>query len=261
MKNTLISALKAAGDIHLQYFDKPLKITEKESISSVVTEVDIKSEKKIIEIIQSDFPNHNILSEECGFIDQKSNYSWIIDPIDGTSNYAAGIPWFGVLIALMENEKPVLGGAYLPVQDQLYFAELGKGATLNEAPIHVTQSPLKDCLFTFATDCTDDQKLLNKGLEIYQYIVMHSRNMRVTNSLLDFLFVAEGKTGGCINLFTKIWDIAPVELILSEADGLFANLSSEELIFKVDENAMHKNYSVIATTEKIFGEFWPLLKG
>ena len=131
MKNLLISALKASGDTLLEYFDKPLEIKQKESQSSIVTEADLESEKIIIGLIRNVYPAHNIISEEAGFINNNSEYTWIIDPLDGTSNFASGIPWFGVLITLFERNTPVMAGAYLPVQNILYFAEAGKGAYRN----------------------------------------------------------------------------------------------------------------------------------
>jgi myo-inositol-1(or 4)-monophosphatase len=223
----------------------------KESISSVVTEVDIKSEKKIIEIISSAYPMHNILSEECAYINNQSNYTWVIDPIDGTSNFAAGIPWFGVLIALLENGNPVMAGAYLPVSGDLYFAELGKGSFLNDASIILSDKDLSKVLFAFSTDYTNDDKLLVKSSELYKYLVQHVRNIRCTNSLVDFLMVAEGKLGGCLNLYTKIWDIAATYLIIKEAGGEFKNLDFSNIKFELNPRLLFKNYPVIAGNQSV----------
>src|SRR4030042_6478951 len=115
MKNLLISALKVSGKTLLGYFNKPLKTKQKESQSSIVTEADIESENVIINLIKARFPGHNIISEESGFTDNKSEFTWVIDPLDGTSNFASGIPWFGILIALFKHNTPVAAGAYLPV--------------------------------------------------------------------------------------------------------------------------------------------------
>ena len=98
MKDLLVSALKAPGEILLEYFHKPITAKQKESQSSIITEADIKSEAIIIKLIRDRFPEHNIISEERGSINNTSEYTWIIDPLDGTSNFAAGIPWFGILI-------------------------------------------------------------------------------------------------------------------------------------------------------------------
>jgi myo-inositol-1(or 4)-monophosphatase len=251
MKSVLIDALNHAGQIQMENFGKLLNEDVKESISSIVTEVDIKCEKKIIEIISSAFPNHNILSEECGFIDNHSIYTWIVDPIDGTSNFAAGIPWFGILIALLEHENPVMSGAYLPVSGDLYFAEKGKGSYLNNVLIQLSNKELNKVLFAFSTDYTNDDKLLIKSVQMYRYLVQHVRNIRCTNSLVDFLLVAEGKLGGCLNMFTKIWDIAATYLIIKEAGGEFKNLDFSEIKFELKPGLLLKNYSVIAGNQSV----------
>lgn len=229
MKETLISALKASGEELLKYFEKPLEAKIKESQSSIVTEADMKSNSLIIDIIGSKYPSHNILSEESGFTDKNSKYTWVIDPLDGTSNFASSLPWFGVLIALYENNIPVMGGAYLPVNDILYFAEKGKGAFRNGEVIKMKEKGMIESLITFAVDYTDDEPFLNRCIAIYKSVVKGSRNIRCTNSLVDFLYVAEGKFGGCINLFTRVWDIAALGLIISEAGGELTDIDGKKI--------------------------------
>ncbi len=128
MKETLIEALNSAGKELLTHFGKNIDFKVKESQSSIVTQADLKSDALISALIRKRFPTHNIVSEESGFSNMKSKYTWVIDPLDGTSNFASAIPWFGVLIALFEENIPVMGGAYLPVPDQMYIAEKGKGS-------------------------------------------------------------------------------------------------------------------------------------
>jgi myo-inositol-1(or 4)-monophosphatase len=111
LKNTLIEALKGSGKLLLKYFDTPLETKRKESQSSIVTEADFKSESVILKIIEQNHPSHNIISEESGFRNRHSEFTWIIDPLDGTSNFVSGIPWFGVLISLFRDNSPIMGGA------------------------------------------------------------------------------------------------------------------------------------------------------
>ena len=245
MQSLLISALKISGKALLDYFNGPIEIQQKESQSSIVTEADIESEKIIMNLIKEKFPSHNIISEESGFINNNSEYTWIIDPLDGTSNFACGIPWFGVLISLLKNDIPVMGGAYLPVQDLLYFAEAGKGAFRNgEALPLLKNKPLRDSLFSFCVDYTEDTEFLNRGMEIYKHIVKSSRNIRSTNSLIDFIYVAEGKFGGVINLYTKVWDISGPGLIISEAGGIMKNIDGNDIEYSVREELIQENFSV-----------------
>lgn len=252
MKNLLVSALKISGETLLQYFHKPMSTTQKESQSSIVTEADIESERKIINLIQKKFPDHNIISEERGFINHNSEYTWIIDPLDGTSNFASGIPWFGVLITLFKENLPIIGGAYLPVQDKLYFAESGKGAFRNEEQLpKLNNKELKDSLFAFCVDYTEDEAFLDKGINILKKIVKGSRNIRSTNSLIDFIYVIEGKFGGVLNLYTKIWDISGLGLIISELGGVIKNIDGNKIKFSLGEGISEENFPVIAGTERI----------
>jgi myo-inositol-1(or 4)-monophosphatase len=254
MKELLISALKAAGRIQKENFKKTLFIEQKESISSIVTQVDLLCDKAITDMISQKYPDHNLLSEECGLVNINSKYTWVIDPLDGTSNYAAGIPWFGVLIALFEKDLPVLAGAYLPMDDKLYIAENGKGAFVNNEKLIMPDSVLRNSLTGFAIDYTEDPALFEYGMDIYRFLMKNSRNIRCTNSLIDFLMVAEGKLGVTVNLFTKVWDIAASWLIIKEAGGSLCLLMENELVFDLSENGIAKNYPVIAGTLPIMAE-------
>lgn len=248
----MISALKVSGETLLKYFNHPVKSIQKESQSSIVTEADIESETLIIRLIRESCPEHNIISEECGFINNNSNYTWIIDPLDGTSNFASNIPWFGVLISLFKGNTPVMGGAYLPVPDILYFAEAGKGAFKNgESLPELSSKELKDSLFAFCVDYTEDIAFLNHGMEIYKYIVKGSRNIRSTNSLIDFLYVAEGKFGGVLNLYTKVWDIAALGLIIAEAGGIMKNIDGRDIQFSLKEEIVEENFPIVAGSSQI----------
>jgi myo-inositol-1(or 4)-monophosphatase len=247
MRDTLIAALKTSGKILLEFFDTQLDVTQKESQSSIVTLADFKSDSVITDIILSKFPGHNLISEETGFTNNHSEYTWIIDPMDGTSNFASGIPWFGVLITLFQKDIPVMGGAYLPVQDFLYFAEKGEGAFKNGLRLpSIKKTRLQDSLIAFCVDYTEDSVLLDQEMEIYKQIVLNSRNIRSTNSLIDFIFVAEGKFGGVLNFNTKVWDIAGLGLIISETGGWMKYIDGSDIQFTINAELIHKNFVVMA---------------
>ncbi|NMC38379.1 MAG: inositol monophosphatase [Bacteroidales bacterium] len=255
MKQTLVDCLKASGRLLLKNLGLELQLSIKESQSSIVTSADYRSDDLIVDTIRKRYPSHNIISEESGFIDCGSVFTWVIDPLDGTSNFASALPWFGVLITLFENNTPVMGGAYLPVSDTLYFAERGKGVTRNgEKIIMKRQNDLKNSLFAFSVDFTDDDELFGKCIDIYKNVVKNSRSIRSTNSLVDFLSVAEGKFGGCINLFTKIWDISGLGLIITEAGGLIMNIDGNDIQFRLDSSGNEQNYAVMAGSPIIIDE-------
>jgi myo-inositol-1(or 4)-monophosphatase len=255
MKNTLIEALKISGTELVKYFGENIDFETKESQSSIVTQADLKSDSLIVTFIEKKFPFHNIISEESGYRNKNSKYTWVIDPLDGTSNFASAVPWFGTLITLFEKNMPIMAGAYLPIQDLLYFAEKGKGSSKNKAPFSIGKSQdLKNSLITFSVDFTDDVKVLDRSICIYKNLVKAARNIRSTNSLVDFLYVAEGKFGGCINLFTKVWDISGLGLIISEAGGVMKNINGDDIEFTINEKIISENFSVIVGSEEIIEE-------
>ncbi len=255
MKRTLIECLFASGEYLLKNFGQEIKSNIKESQSSIVTSADYRSDDLIAGKIIKKYPTHNIISEESGFVDNNSDFTWVIDPLDGTSNYASAVPWFGVLITLFKNSDPFMAGAYLPVSNVIYFAELGKGALRNNEPIKIKeQKSLKNSLFAFSVDYTDDEELLTKCLNIYKNVVKSSRSIRSTNSLVDFLMVAEGKFGGCINLFTRIWDISGLGLIITEAGGEIKDIDGNDIHFILDKGASVRNYAVMAGSPNIMEE-------
>jgi myo-inositol-1(or 4)-monophosphatase len=255
MKKTLIKVIKIAGKELLEAFGSQIESTQKESISSIVTQVDIKTDALITGMLAERFPSHNILSEEGGFNDKNSKYTWVIDPLDGTSNFASAIPWFGVLITLFEQQEAVLAGAYLPFSDSLYIAEKGKGATKNGSLFVMDENKtLKNSLVAFATDYSDNISELNNSLAVYRRLLQQARNVRATNSLIDFLFTAEGKFGACINLCTRIWDISGLSLIIAEAGGEMRFADGSELKFLLNKEAVNQNYPVIAGCKSIIGE-------
>src|SRR6476660_6037556 len=138
LKNTLLQAVQAAASEILRFNDLDIKISNKEGINNLVTEVDHASEKAIIDVIRKNFPDHYILSEEAGEIVQDSTYKWIIDPIDGTVNFAHHIPICCISIGLEVDKKMVLGAVYNPFLNEFFIAEKGKGATLNDKTIQVS---------------------------------------------------------------------------------------------------------------------------
>src|ERR1700735_902621 len=122
LKSTLIKATEAGAKVMQQFFHGEFKISNKEGINNLVTEADHASEKAIFDVIKNDFPDHFLLSEEAGEIIMDSNYKWIIDPIDGTVNFAHGIPICCVSIGVEQNGKMILGAVYNPFINEFYFA-------------------------------------------------------------------------------------------------------------------------------------------
>jgi myo-inositol-1(or 4)-monophosphatase len=247
-KDILLTALKKGGDILMDHLGRTSEVKVKESISSVVTEADLASERAILEILQGGSETCNIISEECGYLDHGSGFTWVVDPLDGTSNFAAGLPWFGVIIALFEKEVPVLGGMYLPVEKQLYLSEEGCGATRNGEPIKPTQSrDLSQHLLSYSFDFSDVPGKTEAEMEILRRLSRKARNVRSTNSLVDFCYVADGKLGAALNQTTRIWDIAVPWLLIREGGGTVSDIKGKEINFNLSPKAIDHNYTILAS--------------
>jgi len=261
MKDTLIRVLNGAGDIQRRKFRKALQVSIKKADNSVVTEVDTACEQLIFDTIRQAFPEHNLLGEESGFVDNGSGYTWIVDPLDGTSNFAAGIPWFGILIALLEKDTPVMAGSLLPLENSLCFAARGEGTWINGKRITLPVKELSSSLVAFSMDYTEDERLLAMGMTYYRFFLHHARNIRSTNSLIDFQYVTEGKLGACVNFFTRIWDIAASWLFLKESGGLMVGPDGKEVRFDLSQEGIRKTYPVIAGSPGILEQMGPLFTG
>ena len=260
MKELLHKALHEAGNILLGYSGKINEYTIKESQSSIVTKADIESELKIIEIILEQFPDHNTLGEETGFQNRNSEFTWVIDPLDGTSNFAAGIPWFGVIICVLKNDIPFIAGCFLPVQNEIYFAEKGKGATRNGEKIKVsTETELKNILAAYSLDYSDEPGKTEREAKVIQQVVSRIRNLRSTNCIIDLCYTADGKLGACMNQTTKIWDIAGPGLIIEEAGGKVTDIQGNRFDFSLSETNYDRNFTIVGSNNVLHSELIKIL--
>jgi len=220
MKNTLLRAIHEAGKILVGNFNGDFKIESKDIISNLVTEVDKKSEAKIIEVIKAEFPSDHILSEEIGAIDSSSDTKWIIDPIDGTINYAHAIPICCVSIGVEKAGEIVMGAIYNPFGNELFFAEKEKGAFLNDIKISVSKESLlaKSLLVTGFPYNTGNNP--NRPVDVFAAIVNKDIPVRrLGSAALDICWTACGRFDGFWEYNLNAWDVAAGYLILLEAGG------------------------------------------
>jgi myo-inositol-1(or 4)-monophosphatase len=220
LKQVLYEAANAAGAIIKEYSNKNFTISSKEGLNNLVTEVDHKSEEVIFEIIKKHFPEHDILSEESGELIQDSKYKWIIDPIDGTVNYANRIPLCCVSIGLEISGKIQMGAVFNPFLNEFFFAERDKGATLNDATIHVSnRNSLKhSCLVTGFPYTYLDME--NGPLEVFSKLIRKGIPVRrLGSAAMDLCWVAAGRFDGFYEHKLNAWDSAAGYLIVEEAGG------------------------------------------
>lgn len=227
-KSVLLEAAHEAGKIMMEYFQGSFTIASKEGINNLVTEVDTKAETRIIEIIKSNFPDHSIISEEVGSLDMASDYNWVIDPIDGTVNFAHGIPICCVSIGLTHNGKPVLGAVYNPMMNELFFAEKGKGATLNNRKISVSVKS------NFETACLVTgfpykwPQAAEHPIKVFERFVLQGLPVRrLGSAAIDLCWVACGRFDGFWEYNLSPWDIAAGYLIVEEAGGRITNFDGD----------------------------------
>ncbi len=248
----LEAATRKGGRVLMEQYGKVSGVKVKESISSIVTDADIASEGAIIEILDKTPFLCNIISEETGYINRNARYTWVVDPLDGTSNFAAGLPWFGIIIALLEDGIPLLGSMYLPVEDHLYYAEKGKGVWKNNQIIKTTGSDvLEDQLIAYSFDFSDDPGKTSREMALLKRLSTRVRNTRSTNSLIDLCYTADGRLGGAINQTTKIWDIAGSSLIITEAGGIVTDITGKEIQFDLSPDSVSRNYTIVAAGKGI----------
>ncbi|OGC09004.1 hypothetical protein A3J90_03075 [candidate division WOR-1 bacterium RIFOXYC2_FULL_37_10] len=214
-----------AGRMLLNNFEKKIKVSTKKD-GSLVTQFDIKAEKIIINSIKKYFPDDNILSEECGHDLLTSEFTWIIDPIDGTHNYIRGITSFGTSIAVKYKEEIIIGVIYMPVEKELYTAKKGKGAFKNGKKIRVSDKPLEESTMIYDSTIKLNQNEMLKGLNKLADKVF---NIRMFGSTVRSLtYVAEGKAEMEIEFNDKIWDFAAGALLVKEAGGVFTDFIGKE---------------------------------
>jgi len=229
LKSVLVEAANAAGAIIQSYFQGTFQIHAKDSINNLVTEVDQHSEAKIIEIIRSHYPDHTIISEEVGEMIQDSPYQWIIDPIDGTVNFAHGIPICCVSIGVRYNGKMLMGVVYNPMMNEFFFAERDRGAFLNDKPIRVSQKADFEtaCLVTGFPYKWPETK--EHPIEVFERFIRQGLPVRrLGSAAIDLCWVACGRFDGFWEYNLNSWDVAAGYLILREAGGKVTNFDGSD---------------------------------
>ncbi len=212
--------VKHIGKYQLDNLDKDISVQKKSSAIDLVSEIDKNSEEMIIEWINSNFSDHNILAEEQGTTNKGSEYTWVIDPLDGTTNYIHGFPLFSISIALMKEDKPILGLIYAPYLDELYYAIENKGAYLNGKKIFVSkEEALMDSLLVtgFPYDFKNNKY---DNIDVFKSLILKSRGIRrIGSAAYDLAAVAAGRFDGFWEFKLNPWDVKAGVVIIKEAGG------------------------------------------
>ncbi len=228
LKSVLIETIRLGGAVIKSNFNTDYKVYSKDTINNLVTEIDEKAESVIINNIKKYYPEHQILSEEIGTMLGGAEYKWIIDPIDGTVNFVHGIPICCVSIGVEKNGQLIYGAVYNPMLEELFFAEKGNGALLNDRPIEVSSKDEieSSCLVTgFPYRWADVE---HDPVQVFETFIRQGLPVRrLGSAAIDLCWVACGRFDGFWEYNLNPWDIAAGYLIIEEAGGKVTNFSGE----------------------------------
>jgi myo-inositol-1(or 4)-monophosphatase len=247
MLNIAVRAARSAGNIIVRNLDRVDTLTvHTKDRNDFVSEVDRQAEQEIIGILRKAYPGHGVLAEESGSQDG-NDYLWIIDPLDGTTNYLHGFPQFAVSIALQYKGRIEQGVVYDPLRQELFTASRGAGATLNDRRIRVTSRRSLDGALLGTGFPFKAQQHLDAYLDMFRALFPKTAGIRRPGSAaLDLAYVAAGRLDGFWEIGLNIWDMAAGVLLIQEAGGLSSDfLGGHEYL---------KNGNLVAGNPKVFAE-------
>ncbi len=222
-----IRAAREAGEILRDYADRGFQIESKGRID-LVTEADLASEKHITSLIRGHFPSHHILAEETGGTAHSAladDYYWIIDPLDGTTNFSHGFPCYAVSIGVEHDGQPVVGVIYDPTRDELFAAERGAGATCNGKQIRVSTIDRLEKALVVSGFPYDVRERMDEYLPAWREFLKHSQGVRrLGSAALDMTCVATGRMDGFWEHGLHAWDTAAGWMLIEEAGGRVTKL-------------------------------------
>ena len=246
-------AAEEAGNILMEHVNEERELKYKEGRANIVTDVDVLAEKRIIALIQNEYPGHNILSEEASAITNDSEYTWVIDPLDGTNNYVHGIPFYCVAIALTDSSDVLQGVIYDPWRSELFAAQKGGRAWLNGEPISVSErTSLEGCFVgcDMGYDAQAGAGILDGVRDSWPQIC----GVRIMGSAaLGLAYVACGRLDLYVHPYLYPWDLASGILLVREAGGKVTNWQ--------DVPATAYDRQILAGNEKLHHQFLKLMRG
>ena len=225
IKDTAIEAARAAGAILQERARLGFRIEHKNAVN-LVTDADTQAEQAIIERIREAHPEHQILAEEQGIVVQNdSPYKWVIDPLDGTTNFAHGFPTYCVSIGVEYQRACILGVVFDPTRQELFVGETGGGAFLNDQPIRVSQTASLNAALVVTGFGYDIRETSNNNLDYFARFALRAQGVRrMGAAALDLCYVASGRLDGYWELKLHPWDTAAGVVILEEAGGQVTDL-------------------------------------
>lgn len=226
MIDDIIEAAKAGGEKIKEYFGQTLELEQKSAIADFRTKADVDSERAILKILTERYPDYNIFSEEIGRVEKNSDYTFVIDPLDGTNNFSLGIPNFTVSIGLLKNDVCIAGVIYVPILDLIYSAEEGKGAYCNSKLITTNRETSSENLAISYT-CGYTTPLQFEGLLLAKLRALNIKRFLTNWSpAFDYCLLASGKIEAVINNDNELYDYVAGKIIAREAGGIITDFSN-----------------------------------
>jgi len=258
----LTNVLTGASEIARTNFRKTADYSVKtHDHNQVLTETDLAISKYLLEQIKVAYPTYNVIDEEAGVIDNGSAFTWVLDPIDGTSNFAVGVPLYGCMIGLLYNDHPLAGGVALPSFQELYIAQKDQGALCNSEQLQLkNNTKMGDSLLAYGFDShKDNPELTRLEGKIAAELILHCRNLRSSNSVFDIMQVAHGRYGAFLNQTTKVWDNVAPQIIIEEAGGVYTDFYGKPMDYTDALKRSDDNFTCCVATPAIHAEVQALL--
>ncbi|MGE5679550.1 MAG: inositol monophosphatase family protein [Bacillota bacterium] len=253
MLNDVIKISKEAGEIIREGFRKNFSVEFKTNHTNLVTEIDKKSEKAIISYIKKEFPAHGIIAEESGNENNKAEFVWVIDPIDGTTNFAHGLPIFSVSIGIQQKGETICGVVYDVMMDRVYAAEAGGGAYCNDRKMAVSANDNLSYSLLVTGFPYDVQENPGRTVDYFASFLQNSRAIRrLGSAALDLCYVADGVFDGFWEVSLHPWDVCAGKLLVEEAGGLVTDFSG------IKRDIFYKQ--TLATNGKVHDQMMKILK-
>lgn len=260
-KEFVDEALKEASHIAREMFGKVNAMTKESDNNQVVTEADYAIGTFLIAKIRASFPEHNIIDEEAGVMNHGSDFTWVVDPIDGTSNFASGCPLFGVMLGLLKDGRPIAGGLALPAFSEIYSAGSGEGAFCNGKRVSVTsETDLMKVLVAYGIDGRQDNpEFTFNEFALLARLVLKIRNIRTSNCVFDTAMVIKGSYGAFINRTSKVWDNVAQQVIVEEAGGVYTDFYGNPPDYSNALSDPEATFSFIAAPAEIHAKIMEVL--
>jgi myo-inositol-1(or 4)-monophosphatase len=224
--DTALCAARAAGRAIREGAQRPIDVRSK-GLRDLLTDVDLAAERAILDVIRSRHPDHDVLAEESSPGERTSSYRWVIDPLDGTANFAHRYPCFCTSIALTLDDEPIAGVVYDPIREHLFSAVLGRGATVNGVPLRVSQTDNLIEAF-IGMDWTRDAASRAHNAQVIVQLMPHCSVLRICGSAaLGICYVGAGWWDAYWHLGPQPWDTAAGTLIVREAGGQVTDLRGD----------------------------------